>query len=165
MTSIGTEFALDTSGRVAGDVGGLAVWYEFEDLLPFAQGYIEALFADLSASDWYSGPQLEEIAWQEQQRRRPEDCPSSGYCPHCTTDGERACKRLSAQTPLGFSDFHPSTLAAILKDCERFTKLYGEWPLRDHGEGFWKGRQKDKHSPEFPPQTPSLDDEGKVLLS
>jgi hypothetical protein len=40
-----TPFTLDTSGRVAGNLEGLAVWYEFEDLDPFTQGYIEALFA------------------------------------------------------------------------------------------------------------------------
>jgi hypothetical protein len=33
-------FILDTSGRVAGDIDGLAVWYEFDDLTPFAQGYV-----------------------------------------------------------------------------------------------------------------------------
>jgi len=42
-----TAPALDTSGRVAGDIDGLAVWYEFEDLAPFAQGYVEAIFAGL----------------------------------------------------------------------------------------------------------------------
>lgn len=39
------SFQLDTSGRVAGHCAGLAVWYEFGDLDPFTQGYIEALLA------------------------------------------------------------------------------------------------------------------------
>jgi hypothetical protein len=38
--------ALDTSGRVAGNFEGLAVWYEFEDLTPLAQGYITAMLRD-----------------------------------------------------------------------------------------------------------------------
>jgi hypothetical protein len=42
-----TRRALDTSGRVAGTHAGIAVWYEFEDLSPFQQGYVEALFADM----------------------------------------------------------------------------------------------------------------------
>lgn len=64
---------------------------------------------------------------------------------------------------LGFSDLSPEALAMILRDCERFTELFGEWPLREHGEGFWIGRQKDKH-PDFPPLTPTLSEDGKVNL-
>lgn len=55
--------ALGTSGRVAGDIDGLAVWYEFEDLSPFAQGYVEALFAshrqDLGTATYYANDQRE----------------------------------------------------------------------------------------------------------
>jgi hypothetical protein len=44
-----STFTLDTSGAVVtahgGDVGSLAVWYEFDDLSPFVQGYTEAMFA------------------------------------------------------------------------------------------------------------------------
>lgn len=42
-----STFTLDTSGRVAGDHAGLTVWYEFDDLSPFAQGCVEALFASI----------------------------------------------------------------------------------------------------------------------
>lgn len=42
-----TTLELDTSGRVAGHHAGLSVWYEFDDLSPFMQGYVEALFAEL----------------------------------------------------------------------------------------------------------------------
>lgn len=63
----------------------------------------------------------------------------------------------------GFSDLAPETLAAILKDCARFTELFGEWPLHDHGKHFWIGRQKDKH-PDFPPLTPTLSEDGKIYL-
>lgn len=65
---------------------------------------------------------------------------------------------------IGFSDLAPEALAAILADCERFVKLFGEWPLADHGKHFWLGRQKDKH-PDFPPLTPRMGDDGKVYLS
>lgn len=49
-----SKFTIDTSGRVAGDVGGLAIWYEFDDLDDFTQGsalavlgaFGEALTAD-----------------------------------------------------------------------------------------------------------------------
>jgi hypothetical protein len=38
----------DTSGRVAGTLfDGLTVWFEFDDLSPFCQGFVEAAFASL----------------------------------------------------------------------------------------------------------------------
>lgn len=52
MTS---EFSLDTSGRIAGHHGGLAVWYEFEDLSLFAQGYVEAALSTLTQGDEEDG--------------------------------------------------------------------------------------------------------------
>jgi hypothetical protein len=42
MTEANTTL-FDTSGRIAGEVGGLAVWYEYEDLTKFDQGTIEAI--------------------------------------------------------------------------------------------------------------------------
>ncbi len=63
-----------------------------------------------------------------------------------------------------FTDLAHETLARIKEDCERFTVLYGEWPLPEHGRGFWIGRQKDKHSPEFEPLTLYLGDDGLIYL-
>lgn len=42
-------FTLDTSGRVAGTFEGLAVWYEFDDLHAFTQGYVGT-----GLSEWHA---------------------------------------------------------------------------------------------------------------
>lgn len=39
----GAPNLFDPSGRVAGDVGGLAVWFEYEDLTKFDRGQVEAI--------------------------------------------------------------------------------------------------------------------------
>lgn len=67
-----------------------------------------------------------------------------------------------------FSDLAPSTLAAILKDCEAFAALFGKRssPLTaGEGGAFWRRRQKRGNSVlqlRFPPLTISLGDDGNV---
>ncbi len=59
----------------------------------------------------------------------------------------------------------PETLAWFIAEGERFTQLYGEWPLEEHGRGFWEGRQRDKHSPEFEPATLTVRDDGLIYVA
>lgn len=113
----GTECALDTSGWVWLQHGQLANTY-WEDLSPFEQGYIEALFND---------------GW---------DWPST-----------------SAPGPKGYSDLAPSTLAAILKDCESKTTGALEAPNGYEGRRYWERRQAGEDA-YFPPLTASLGDDG-----
>lgn len=63
---------------------------------------------------------------------------------------------------LGFRHLAPETLAWFIAEGERFTQMYGEWPLEEHGRGFWEGRQRDKHSPEFEPVTLTVRDDGLI---
>jgi hypothetical protein len=65
---------------------------------------------------------------------------------------------------LKFSDLAPENLARIMEDCERFAKEFGEWPGKEHGYGWWIGRQRGSYSPQFPPLTVYLGDDGKVYL-
>lgn len=67
----------------------------------------------------------------------------------------------------GFSDLAPSTLAAILKDCERVLEPEAHRHCRamiGAGAGFWEGRQLGNWAPQFLPLTPSLGDDGLVYL-
>jgi hypothetical protein len=130
-------FELDTSGEVfwPGPEGHSLGW---SDLSPFAQGYVEALFAD----------------------KRCEDCPPTDY----PTDRTRCAPCLRKK---GFSDLHPDTLAAILRDCEAPAGLYVN--TVECGEAFWRDRQagvfqRFNDQTRFPPLTPYLDDTGRVCL-
>ncbi len=52
------DFTLDTSGEIVGEGGALIGRWGWPDLSPFAQGYVEALFADsvhLIQGDEYDG--------------------------------------------------------------------------------------------------------------
>lgn len=61
-----------------------------------------------------------------------------------------------------FSDLHPETLAAILKDCEA---AQARFHLATHLDGvaIWKCRQIDQ-VPGFPPLAIDIDSDGKVRL-
>lgn len=65
---------------------------------------------------------------------------------------------------LGFRHLATATLQQVKTDCARFADLYGEWPLEDHGRGFWIGRQKGKHTPEFWPLFPNIGADGLVYF-
>jgi len=62
-----------------------------------------------------------------------------------------------------FSDLAPETLAAILKDCERFQKYSGKPRTHLYGGIMWKQRGFGM-LPQYPPLTPYLGDDGKVYL-
>lgn len=63
-----------------------------------------------------------------------------------------------ASAAVAFRDWAPSTLAAILKDCERAVEVLTlpSFPALV-GEAFFRNRQRGVH-PAFPPLTVSLDD-------
>lgn len=146
-------FTLDTGGEVTTQdrpeaYGGVYCW---SDLSPFAQGYVEALFA--SFERWPSTtfgdakyPALPNV---------------SG---HGVTIG------------LGFSDLSPEALALIIRDCERAlrTSLWGNsvrdgrlfWSERTEElfSGFWGGQQTLLCETLFPPLRPFLNEDGKVCL-
>jgi hypothetical protein len=127
---------LDTSGAVEilGSGGKVRRGCLWSDLSPFEQGYIEALFADWQRTDW--------PYW----------------------------------APLGFSDLSPEALAAIRKDCGLWqaihTDIIGNRLSREGGASFWQQRQenwpawplmRDRFAVSFPPVSPSLTEEGRVI--
>jgi hypothetical protein len=135
-------FTLDTSGAVDDPHGwGLLYW---SDLTPFAQGYVEALFASLATPPFTGHPHLQR----------------EGVC--------------YGETIVGFSDLAPETLAAILKDCASFANIaegLGAKAGAVEGRRFWGGRQRrfpgvgnPAWTTAFPPLTPYLDDDGRVYL-
>lgn len=148
-------FKLDTSGRVAGALSdGLAVWYEFDDLTPFAQGYVEAMFASLSA-------QLREQS--DLAARHAKQTPVGdirGFCEDSVWS-----RRFAEQAAgLAFSDLAPETLAAILEDCERFRGRTAS-KCSKVGALFWKNRSAGYLSDDgWTPLTPTLGEDGKVYL-
>jgi hypothetical protein len=71
--------------------------------------------------------------------------------------------------PVGFRHLAGSTLAAILKDCERFqASEMAELCNAAEGAWLWRTRQSGlsaELSEDYPPRTPSLGDDGKVYLA
>lgn len=145
-------FQLDTSGAVHfaaryAKAHGLLTFYRWEDLSPFAQGYIEALFA--SSYDVLPG--------------------------FMATVDQPEANSLRTR-PVGFSDLAPETLARIIADCEAMVEA-GGLPYHFAGTGFWSGRQAGnwtkaqpaekylKAVPAFPPLTVQLGDDGKVRFA
>ena len=183
-------FTLDTSGEVTilrpnfwGDGDRVVRW---SDLSPFAQGYVEALFASLP----FFHMECPACEW---------DCivgpPGLGdlgiCCPLCAEDnGRTVTVRTEARVSRdwtgtvegsddrkkGFSDLSPEALALILRDCTRAleTKLWGDsvgdgrlfWSERQEElfSGFWGGQQTLLCETLFPPLAVTLSDDGKVCL-
>lgn len=165
-------FKLDTSGHI--DIWDDAKeknkpWF-WDDLSPFVQGYVEAMFADIQGDAW----SLADV----------------GITPHGTPQAQldKAALRRCA-----FSDLAPETLARIMEDCERFcaSKAALEWvpqgDPRHHecgGRAFWNARADrhvlqghsyfagmttgdnlralDRLARDFPPLPLYLGDDGKV---
>ena len=135
-------FQLDTSGRVDNLGNGRRiprrVSLVWSDLSPFAQGYIEALFADLPGLD-------------DQGRmipRHPDVVPGVHV--------------------MGFSDLAPETLARIIADCEFYQNhnpalwsRVSDKRARDFGRDFWRLRQNG-NLPQQSPLTVQLGVDGKV---
>lgn len=67
---------------------------------------------------------------------------------------------------ISFSDLAPATLAAILRDCERWLDRYPKTEVTaKKGENAWRYRQEQLvERPDFPPLTPFLSDDGKIYL-
>ena len=137
---------MDTTGSVSEKL--------WEDLSPFAQGYIEALAADNFAR----------IA------AMPSDNDETGHCKHCGRDnrGEGLegiepgpCSDDCPRQEIRFSDLAPETLARIITDCERFAKMHPTAAATVGGKGAWTERQSGGF-PRFPPLTVRLGDDGKV---
>jgi hypothetical protein len=139
---------LDTSGRVAGDIDGLAVWYEFEDLSPSAQGYVEALFASAWADEdeliadligAFDGPAG---MFDERDERGPQ-----------------------------FTDLSPEALTMILRICGPDAEGYvgptsatmGYANNVEDGARFWKDQQAGVWA-SYRPLRVFLNDAGKVCL-
>jgi hypothetical protein len=129
--------AFDTSGDVYVEAGPhkgqIFMW---RNLSPFAQGYIEALFASIDR-DFMGEPRFEVTA-------KPE-----------------GVGKLFLN--VGFSDLSPETLAAILRDCEIAENEWSFLPGRDGGVELWKGRQQGAYIA-WSILTPYLGDDGKVYL-
>lgn len=140
-------FQLDTSGfvlplkRYDPKWNAETVGYEWSDLNPFTQGYVEALFASEAMLElWRSArPAMEAEKYGSHMLWVP-----------------------------GFSDLAPETLARIMEDCAAFRAVYavkvGEERLA--GELLWRWRQAETlggtDAARLPPLTPYLGDDGKV---
>lgn len=142
-----SNFKLDKSGSVRGRNDGSlmrAAGKRFEDsqvrwddLSPFVQGYVEALFAH---------------CYDRQSAQR------GGY--NCVADEAD----YGPGAPLGFADLAPETLARIIEDCRIASELpcYRQTPSQTYaGRVFWLERQSG-FPPNFPPITVYLGDDGKV---
>lgn len=142
-----STFTLDTSGRVNITSDPAKGFIRWDDLSPFAQGYVEALFASLRR--WNGRPVL------------PVPGPEGSS---------------SSLIEVAFCDLHPEALAMILRDCEALTQEFPTMALT-HNDGFvfWHSRQSGFRpgadafhgaslKVAFPPLRVSLDDAGKVRL-
>lgn len=140
-----TTFQLDTSGRVClppvkGIKAQRLALVSWPDLSPFAQGYVEALFAASWSSlfEQFVAKNMSEAADHE----------------------DRVCPE--------FTDLAPETLARIMADCERVQKNPEWWPdaadPHDEGATFYHQRQI-PHVDAFPPLTPYLGDNGLIYLA
>lgn len=164
--------SFDTSGAVPANDNPRAITaseWRWIDLLPFEQGYIEALFASVPYLGTWT---CRRCGWSGAE---PDTAPTHfatapGYglkAPLCPPCGQYFAE---SDFPVWtFSDLAPETLAAIRKDCAAAND--GKWlGYRDTagcGAMFWKERQQgflNGDGPKFPPLTVSLGDDGKVYL-
>lgn len=167
-----TAFQLDTSGRVVTDLSeAFETYYEWSHLTPFAQGYVEAMFAD-GVADCKSCAGNGEVVtnWDRYLKGEPGDVgdEATATCPDCDGQGK---------ADLGsFSDLAPATLARIIGDCERRLSHYPSHATpnlfigrttdcvpRQNGARFWQGRQAGRCK-NFTPLTPYLGEDGLIYL-
>lgn len=138
-----TTFQFDTSGAVdtapPGPPRPGCIQTLWSDLSPFAQGYVEAMFAANSG-------------------RTP-----FGRLAMFPVEGEP-----DTHQEASFSDLAPETLARIIEDCEQFQKPPSDWVVFNHATGgdFWRDRQARQltrlASERFPPLIFYLGDDGRV---
>lgn len=162
-----SAFTLDTSGCVPFNptfddlANGLSDQVAWHDLSPFAQGYVEALFA---SGVW--GQTCKHCAgngeiitdWDRYLGApKPGDRGDEGTadCPDCDGKGSRS---------VAFRDIAPETLARIIADCEAM-QGHGLAGTVSVGRGAWDARQSSLCVPSFPPLTVTLGDDGKVRFA
>ncbi len=137
-------FQLDTSGEVLltiakGMPAEVAGGYRWPDLTPFVQGYVEALLGDV---------------------RYQRDSAGVRKGDHIVKWDERV--NYTNSRLLAFRDLAPATLAAILEDCKDLVR-FGVYRM-DEGAEFWEERQTGAFR-FYPPLTPTLSDDGKVVFA
>lgn len=134
-----TTFTLDTSGsvRLPGKDPALSRDRHWAHLTPFAQGYVEAMFAEIARK-----------------------CPSRRFA------RLQRAKSYGWSVALGFSDLAPATLARIMADCAAWRTLYPNTNQGEAGgASFWRLRTEQiVERPDFPPQAPYLGEDGLVYL-
>lgn len=96
---------------------------------------------DTSGEVWWPGPEGHSLEW-------------SDLTPF--TQGYTA-EYLKAAGATRFDQLAPDTLAAIMKDCARFSARH---PSPDRGAAFWRARQSGA-LPNYPPLSPSISPEGQ----
>lgn len=135
---MGGILELDTSGRVHGFAGSGRFprdYREWEDLTPFQQGYVEALFAEVPPALVPNGDPETGESWDEEDPRGFSD-----LSPEALAMILADCDRQA----LVYTDRTPD---------------------QTDGRIFWSGRQHNVlRSRGFPPLTPYLSDEGRVCL-
>lgn len=164
------DMKFDTSGSVNG-----TAW---SDISPFAQGYVEAMFASLRPDFYrikagvkpYGGKRLK-VAYRMFD---PDGGPLrevTGYV-HVSASKIATAQRLYRAEELelpGFADLAPETLARIIADCEEWRSTDRDVYSNDWesaGRGFWAMRQSEVGEvPAFPPLTVQLGDDGKVRFA
>lgn len=183
-------FQFDTSGGILcatfrADQPWTVYW---SDLSPFVQGYVEAMFAGLRATD-----PVQDIAGlarmspelREQKKALHERCHWSRHaawqsrCDQMVLLGlivvvaRGAGDTVTEPTDLGksvltlllaFSDLAPETLARIMEDCEQ--RLRSRDCVLNSAEGgrsFWLLRQAGQR-PGFPPLIVHLNNDGKIYF-
>ncbi len=164
-----SDFQFDTSGDVAAipPVGDMSAFsYQWSDLSPFVQGYVEAMMQ--SSRTLTIAPERcicgMSRGWFVRIDERISEQPikfSQGPDFRCPD-----CKRVADGIPCAFSDLAPETLARILEDCGRFvgkdsSKEQGEscWRVRNHPMGLFQ-----EIYPDCPALTPYLGVDGRVYL-
>lgn len=174
-------FQLDTSGAVRGPFN-VTGYLTFDDLDPFTQGYVEALFAaleamrpprdcaDLLLTDGSARKVNIQVGHGGWRMRRPRWRRDGGWC---VWDAGWCSIAKPARgvwfilPPPAFYRLARETLARIIEDCALAGPFWCMPKTAEGGRNFWAARQnpgKWNNTGTFPPLTVSLGDDGKVYL-
>lgn len=171
-------YQLDTSGAVVrrdyllGEPCNVAT--QWGDLSPFAQGYVEAMFASLRPDFYrikagvkpYGGKRLK-VAYRAFD---PDGGPLReviGYV-HVSASKVATAQRLYRVDELEmptFSDLAPETLVRIIADCEAMERHLRRERMKTAGGRAWELRQSGFWPKTWPPLTIRLGDDGKVRFA
>lgn len=162
-------FTLDTSGAVMCPSGSSTMpftAFRWPDLSPFAQGYVEAMFASL-IEEW-----RHQVGFKAGDKVRVHT-DEVGTVTARDTGRTKSVHVLFRPgfggeyfpfecTPVApaYSDLAAETVAAILKDCESFSAKFTP-PTKDGGRQFYIDRQRGLLK-NFPPFAAFIGDDGKV---